>query len=150
MIRAGVSNFPTESRFGESTGNSVGDKRETHFVCAVPKSSRFRLVVLNNAGRASLGKASIQTDRLAEFTYRFIALARVASIFERLHRSDVLDSRSASASLLLLRTTIIPRTVTVPTRFYRQAVVSIRPIPTPVRFVRASRFSKVLAFMVFP
>lgn len=33
--------FATKFRFGESTGNSAGDKRETHFVCAVPKSTLY-------------------------------------------------------------------------------------------------------------
>jgi hypothetical protein len=69
--------FPTKSRFGESTDSFVDDKRETHFVCAIPRFTVFELDHVFSTGRASkIGKASIQTDRLAEFTYRFIILTR--------------------------------------------------------------------------
>jgi len=91
-----------ETRFGESTVSPVDDKRETHFVCAVPRSKVLELGDTHSLPRVpKIGKASIQTDRLAEFTYRFIILVHQPN---RLDGRLVVgpDPRSVGESLLIL------------------------------------------------
>jgi hypothetical protein len=84
-LPAGAS-ISAKSRFGESTGNFVGDKRETHFVCAVPRVSNSMLIV---PGTRCSSNSGIETREgvdpngsLGGVHLSFYHPTRSASVFE--------------------------------------------------------------------